>query len=241
VEVAPRIRRVGAEVISSYIVEEGGELSLVDAGGPRDWTVLLGELATMGRSIEDVRAVLLTHAHEDHIGFAERARQAGIPSHIHDADAGLARGEAKTVRSMVGPYRPGPLISFLVEYARRGLLRVPRIREVTTFGDGATLDVPGAPRVIHLPGHTLGSAALHFQGHAALFSGDAINTYAVTSGRTGPQLSPFNRDRAQALASIERLRDVEATFVLPGHGAVWSQGVLAALAAVRAAEAARTK
>jgi glyoxylase-like metal-dependent hydrolase (beta-lactamase superfamily II) len=239
VEVAPRIRRVGAEVISSYIVEDGTDLALVDAGGPADWPALLGELAAMGRSIDDVRAVLLTHAHEDHIGFAERARQEGITPQIHEADAALARGETKAFRSMVGPYRPLPLISFLVEYARRGLLRVPRIHEVTTFGDGATLEAPGAPRVIHLPGHTLGSAALHFQGHDALFSGDAINTYAVTSGRTGPQLSPFNRDRAQALASIERLRDVEATFVLPGHGAVWNQGVRSALAAVRAAEAAR--
>jgi glyoxylase-like metal-dependent hydrolase (beta-lactamase superfamily II) len=241
VEVAPRIHRVGAQLISSYIVEDGTDLALVDAGGPADWADLLAELGAMGRSIHDVRAVLLTHAHEDHIGFAERARQAGIPAQIHDADAAVARGEAKPVRSMVGPYRPLPLISFLVQYARRGLLRVPPIREVTTFGDGATLEAPGAPRVIHLPGHTLGSVALHFQGHGALFSGDAINTYAVTSGRSGPQLSPFNRDRTQALGSIERLRDVEATFVLPGHGAVWSQGVQSALAAVRAAEAARRR
>jgi len=241
VEVAPRIRRVGAELISSYIVDDGAELSLVDAGGPGDWQALLGELAAMGRTIGDVRAVLLTHAHEDHLGYAERARQAGIQPHVHENDAALARGEEKAKRSMVGPYRPVPLIAFLVEYARRGLLRVPRIGEVTTFGDGATLDVPGAPRVVHVPGHTHGSAALHFPGHDALFSGDAINTYAVTSGRTGPQLSPFNRDRAQALESVGRLRDVEATYLLPGHGAVWSQGVPAALAGVRAAEAARSR
>lgn len=238
-EVAPRIHRVGAEIISSYLVEDGGEVVIVDAGAPADWTTLPGALAAMGRSLDDVRAVLLTHAHEDHIGFAERARQAGIPAHIHEADAALARGEEKTHRSIVGPYRPAPLIGFLLHYARRGLLRVPRIQEVVTFGDGSTLAVPGAPRVIHVPGHTLGSAALHFPGHDALFTGDAINTYAFTSGRTGPQLSPLNRDRAQALESITRLKDVEATHLLPGHGAPWTQGVHAALAAVRAAEASR--
>jgi glyoxylase-like metal-dependent hydrolase (beta-lactamase superfamily II) len=164
VEVAPRIRRVGAELISSYIVEDGAELSLVDAGGPGDWTTLLGELAAMGRSIDDVRALLLTHAHEDHIGYAEQARQSGIPPHIHDADAALARGEEKVKRSMVGPYRPGPLISFLFHYVRRGLLRVPRVQEVATFADGATLDVPGAPQIIHLPGHTHGSARCTSRG-----------------------------------------------------------------------------
>lgn len=238
-EVVPGIRRVGEERISSYLVEDAGEVVIVDAGGPSDWSSLLAELAGIGRSLDDVRAVLLTHAHEDHIGYAERARQAGIGVRIHELDAALARGDEPAKRSMVGPYRPAPLLSFLVHYARRGLLRVPRIREVITFGDGATLDVPGAPRVVHVPGHTLGSAVLHFPGHEALFTGDAINTYAFTSGRTGPQLSPLNRDRAQALDSIERLKDIEATHVLPGHGAAWHQGVQSALAAVRAAEAAR--
>ena len=233
-EVAPRIHRVGAEIVSSYLVEDGGEVVLVDAGAPADWHTLPDALAAMGRSLSDVRAVLLTHAHEDHIGFAEQARQAGIPAHIHEADAALARGEEKTARSVVGPFRPRPLIGFLLYFARRGLLRVPRIREVVTFADGATLDVPGSPQVIHLPGHTAGSAALHFPAHDALFSGDAINTYAVTSGRTGPQLSPFNRDRAQALESLKRVEDLPATHVLPGHGATWNQGVKAAVIAVRA-------
>ena len=233
-EVAPRIHRVGAEIISSYLVEDGGEVVIVDAGAPADWATLPSVLAAMGRSFDDVRAVLLTHGHEDHIGFAERAREAGIPVNIHDADAALARGEEKTARLVVGPYRPIPLLGFLVHYVRSGLIRVRRIREVATFGDGATLDVPGAPHVIHVPGHTLGSAALHFPGHDALFSGDAINTYAVTSGRTGPQLSPFNRDRAQALDSLKRIEDVPATHVLPGHGATWHQGVKSAVTAVRA-------
>jgi glyoxylase-like metal-dependent hydrolase (beta-lactamase superfamily II) len=233
-EVAPRIHRVGAELISSYLVEDDGDVVIVDAGAPADWATLPDALAAMGRSLEDVRAVLLTHAHEDHIGFAERARQAGIPAHVHEADAALARGEEKNQRSIVGPYRPIPLIGFLVHYARRGLLRVPRIQELLTFGDGATLDVPGAPRVLHVPGHTLGSAALHFPGHDALFTGDAINTYAFTSGRTGPQLSPLNRDRALALESLRRIEDVPATLVLPGHGAAWHQGVKSAVIAVRA-------
>ena len=233
-EVAPRIHRVGAEIISSYLVEDGGDVVIVDAGAPADWAIVPTELAAMGRSLDDVRAVLLTHAHEDHIGFAERARQAGIPAHVHEDDAALARGEAKNQRSITGPYRPVPLLSFLLYYARRGLLRVPRIREVVTFGDGQTLDVPGAPQVVHVPGHTLGSACLHFPGHDALFSGDAINTYSFTSGRTGPQLSPLNRDRAQALESLKRIEDLPATHVLPGHGATWHQGVKSAVIAVRA-------
>jgi glyoxylase-like metal-dependent hydrolase (beta-lactamase superfamily II) len=96
--------------------------------------------------------------------------------------------------------------------------------EVDTFDAGATLDVPGSPLVIHTPGHTAGSVTLHFAGHDALFVGDALNTYSVATGWHGPQLSPFNADRAQALESLSRLEDVAATWVLPGHGAAWRQG-----------------
>ena len=68
----------------------------------------------MGRSIADVRAVVLTHAHSDHIGFAERIRRDdSVPIEIHEADAALARGEAKQKNEGGGPMRPIPLVSFL--------------------------------------------------------------------------------------------------------------------------------
>jgi glyoxylase-like metal-dependent hydrolase (beta-lactamase superfamily II) len=237
-EVAPRIRRLGGDdVVNSYLVEDGHELVVVDAGAPSHWRLLTDELAAMGRSIDDVRAVLLTHGHDDHVGFAERARRSGRMVLVHELDAALARGEVPNRVKTHGPIRPLPFLRFLAYSARRGLLRVPRVREVATYGDGATLDLPGSPRVIHAPGHTPGNSALHFAGHDALFSGDALNTYAVTSGRTGPQLSPFNFDRAQALRSLDRFEGLEARHVLPGHGAPWRDGLAAAITEARRAAA----
>ncbi len=235
-QVAPRIHRLGEEIVNSYLVEDGGEVTIVDAGAPAYWGTLPSTLASMGRSLDDVRAVVLTHGHSDHIGFAQRAHESGIPVSVHEIDAALARQEVPNPSKGFGPIKPLPLLRFLLFSARHGLLRIPKLQAVATFGDGATLEVPGAPRVIHLPGHTPGSAALYFADHDAVCVGDALATYAVTTGRTGPQLAPFTADERTALESLRRLEDIPASAVLPGHGGAWLLGTRSAVAAVRAAE-----
>jgi glyoxylase-like metal-dependent hydrolase (beta-lactamase superfamily II) len=241
VEIAAGIRRLGEGMVNSYLVESAGAVTIIDAGAPSYWGELPAELGAMGRSLDDVRAVVLTHGHSDHIGFAERIRrERGTPILVHELDAALARGEVPNPAKGVGPVRIRSLLGFLAFSVTHGLLRVPRIAEVSSFGDGATLDVPGSPRVILLPGHTPGSAALGFPALDALFIGDAIATYSVTTGVDAPQIAPFTADRAQALASLARLDDVEAGYVLPGHGRAWTGGLAEALSQVRAAAAAAT-
>jgi glyoxylase-like metal-dependent hydrolase (beta-lactamase superfamily II) len=237
-EIGPGIRRIGSGIINAYLLEEAGAVTIIDAGAPGYWGDLPGELAAMGRTLADVRSVVLTHGHSDHIGFAERIRrERGVPIRIHEADAALARGEVPNPAKGLGPARPIPLLKFLIYSARHGALRIPRVAEVSTFGDGATLDVPGSPRVILVPGHTPGSAALHVASRDALFVGDAFATYAVTTGAVGPQIAPFTADPAQALESLSRLEPLTAAFVLPGHGRAWTGGIGEAVRLVRASMA----
>ena len=234
-EIAKGIRRLGKGLVNAYLVESDGEVTIVDAGAPSYWGDLPAELAAMGRTLDDVRSVVLTHGHSDHIGFAERIRrERHTPILVHEADAALARGEVKNPAQGTGKYRLRPLLGFVAWSAAHGLLRLKHVAEVSTYGDGATLDVPGSPRVILLPGHTPGSAALHFAGHDTLFIGDAIATYSVSTGADGPMIAPFTADPAEALASLSRLDGLEAGLVLPGHGQAWTGGLGEALRQVRA-------
>jgi glyoxylase-like metal-dependent hydrolase (beta-lactamase superfamily II) len=234
-KIAPGIHRIGDNsIINAYLIEQAGEVTIIDAGVSGFYKDITRELAAMGRTPADVRALILTHGHTDHIGFAERLRrERRVPVLVHEADAALARGEVPNPSKGFGPVKLGPLLGFLWFSARHGGLRTPKLQQVATFGDGATLDVPGSPRVILTPGHTPGSAALHVESLGTLFVGDAFATYAVTTGARGPQVAPFTADAAQAVESLARLDAISADRVLPGHGDPWTGGVQEAIRQIR--------
>ncbi len=234
-QLAPSLYRIGSDMVACYLVEQPDGLTLIDAGVSGQWRDLEAELAAMGRSASDIRGLVLTHGDTDHVGFAERLRRHhGVPVYVHEADAALARGETKK-KAETGPMRIGPLLRFMWYAGIRGGLRTTPIREVHTFTDGDVLDLPGSPRVIHVPGHTPGSVALHVPAVDALFVGDALTTGHVLTGAKGPRPAPFTMDQAMAAESLAKLADAPATWVLPGHGAPWSGGVADAIRRYREA------
>lgn len=236
-QIAPSLNRLGSSIVNSYLVEDGGAVTIVDAGLPGYWRLLGPELAAMGRSLRDVRALVITHGDSDHVGFASRIHaELGVPVLVHEADAPRLRGEAKKPGGAWGRMRVGPTLGFLV-YGARYAGRSRPIPDVTTFADGAVLDVPGSPRVIGLPGHTPGSVAFHIPAVDALFVGDALTTRSVLTGEAGPQPAPFTADPAAARDSLRRLESIDARWLLPGHGEAWSGGVGEAVRLVRSREA----
>jgi glyoxylase-like metal-dependent hydrolase (beta-lactamase superfamily II) len=235
---APSLHRVGSDLVAAYLIEEDGALTLIDAGVPGQLRDLEAELAEMGRSIADIRGIVLTHGDTDHIGFAERLRREhGIRVFVHEADASRARGEDKK-RVAMGSMKIGPFLRFLWYAGRRGGLRVPPVTDVETLRGGEVLDLPGRPRVIHLPGHSPGSVAYHVPHVDAVFVGDAMTTRDVLTGATGPQPAPFTIDVERADASFASLEDLGVRWVLPGHGPPWDGGVGEAVRRYREAVAA---
>jgi len=188
----------------------------------------------MGRSLDDVRALVLTHGDTDHIGFAARLqRERGVPIYVHELDAARARGEVKKPSGGWGPVKLWPLLGFIAYSAPRGGLRVPPVTQLKIIRAGTTLDVPGSPRVIALPGHTPGSVAYHVRAVDAVFVGDAMTTRSVLTGEPGPRPAPFTLEPTQANASFEHVAEIEARWVLPGHGPAWNSGTAQAVSRYR--------
>ncbi|PWC03262.1 MBL fold metallo-hydrolase [Agromyces badenianii] len=236
-KLGPSLHRIGSDLVAVYLVETPDGITVIDAGLAGQWSELTAELAAMGRSLSDIRGVVLTHGDSDHIGFAERLRRDhGIPVHVHAADAARARGEVSTKPGW-GRMKLGATVRFLWYALTRKGLRTTPLTEVVPVNDGDVLGLPGAPRVIGLPGHSPGSIAIHVPAADAVFVGDALTTRHVLTGALGPQPAPFTDDPAEALASLRRLEGLRATWVLPGHGTPWNRGIDEAVREVEQAAA----
>jgi len=153
-EVAQGIQLLTQGVTNFYLIEESGRFTVVDAGTPKDWDFFVRSLTTLGQ-LADLEAVLLTHAHPDHTGFAEKARtETPAKVWVDAADAEAARtGQPGKKDGSVSQYlfRAEFYRTFL-SLGRRGAAKMIPIKEVSSFSDGETIDIPapsarpGTPR-----------------------------------------------------------------------------------------------
>ena len=224
-QVADGVWLVTSTDVNWVLVAGADGVTLVDAGFPRDLARVLSSLERIGRAPGDMAAIVLTHAHPDHIGATERLRAGhGIPVRLLDTEAPHARGQVieqvSTAQILRAAWRPKVLL-WALRVVGKGGLHVERLTQVQPFAAGSVpLDVPGCLVPVPTPGHTSGHCAFHLPERGVLIAGDALMTAHPAGRRTGPQLLPtmFNHDEAAALTSLQALASLSADVVLPGHG-----------------------
>ncbi len=195
--------------LNVYVWSDPEGVTLIDTGLPGAASEIEKALHAWGFTRDQVRRVILTHAHDDHIGSAADLAEWGAEIWVHHADADIVRGERPQPTPVLRDWeRP------IAEALELGA--PPRPAPVhRELRDGEVLDFGGGAEVLAVPGHTEGSLALHLPQHRLLFTGD---TLANVRGVTMPGV--FNLDSGAVDAAARRLAELDVDVVCVGHGDV---------------------
>lgn len=225
--------------VNCWLIEGGGGLTLVDAGLPRTWKHLYAWIPALGYRWSDLQAVVLTHAHFDHMGMVRRlSDELGLPVYAHPAEAELVRcpyryAHERAIASY--PIRHPKAIPILASMIGAGAGGVRGLKHFVPLPSEGEIAVPGHPRIIATPGHTFGHISLHLPDRDAVLTGDALVTLDPYTAQTGPRIvaGAATADSELALRSLDAIARTQATILLPGHGDPWQHGAAAAVRLAR--------
>ncbi|TWP36819.1 MBL fold metallo-hydrolase [Leekyejoonella antrihumi] len=212
--------------VNFVLWRDRSELTLVDSGYPGDLDAVEAAVHSLHRRLEDVRAILITHAHIDHLGAAIRLHErVGAPLLLGSTEVAHARRDyleqLTPLRLTANLWRPG-MIAWTSRIVRAGAMHDAPAPAAQAFDTDGPLDVPGRPVPVATPGHTSGHTAYQLPSVGVVITGDALVTGHPLSRHVGPQLLPrfFNHDEHRTLSALDALEGLDADCVVPGHGAV---------------------
>ena len=213
-------------LVNWTLVTDDTGVMLIDAGFPGNRDDVVTSLARLGFGPADLRAILLTHAHIDHLGAAIWfAETHGTPVYCHAREVAHAEREyleqASPAALLAHVWRPRWMAWSLAVAGKGGMVRrgIPGTRSLT---DDVAAKLPGTPRAIPTPGHTSGHCSDVVDG--VLVTGDALVTGHPLATRRGPQLLPavFNHDEGGCVDSLKTLSGLQTEILIPGHGDLWA-------------------
>ncbi|MGY4710836.1 MBL fold metallo-hydrolase [Mycolicibacterium sp. CBM1] len=223
--VTDRVHMAHTPLVNWTLVTDDDGVMLIDAGFPGDRDEVLASLRELGFGPSDVRAILLTHAHVDHLGSAIWfAKTHATPVYCHATEVGHAKREYLQQASprdlALHAWQPR-WVKWSLDIVRKGALSHEGISSAGALTEDVAETLPGRPLAVPTPGHTGGHCSYIVDG--ILVSGDALVTGHPLATRPGPQLlhRVFNHDEQACARSLAALAMLETEVLIPGHGDVW--------------------
>lgn len=219
--------------VNMYLVEEAGEITLIDAGVDTDdcWNALNEALSEQGFTIQDVSKILITHNHVDHIGLINRLTvRKEIPVYAHkDAIYRMKRDPeflSMRIRFFDRLYQE-------MGCGSAGERQIEKLKEAVTLNKTMKIHADIIPfsntgcerigrfQVIEVPGHSPDHVAFWDGERGWLFAGDHLIKHISSNAFVEPDLEG-NRRRTlvEYVASLEKCLTIEAEITFSGHGDV---------------------
>ncbi|MBW6455223.1 MAG: MBL fold metallo-hydrolase [Trueperaceae bacterium] len=210
--VAPGVHVIGLLMVNVVLLEGRDGWTLIDTGTEGTLGRLRASLRRIGAPAGDLRRVLITHAHPDHVGgLAELARASGAEVWASEADRAWVEGPGwpprpdpatlRGVHRLLGRIEPTAATPVPVDRVLRGGDRLDAVRE--------------GLEVVALPGHTLGQVGFWLRSERVIVAGDALMHVFPW---WHPPIAGFSSDMQQARRSVERMAALEPRVVVVGHG-----------------------
>jgi glyoxylase-like metal-dependent hydrolase (beta-lactamase superfamily II) len=201
-----------------YLIEDADGLTIIDTSLAQTASRIITQLEAMGRKLSDVKRILITHAHIDHIGGLPTVQQrTGAQVIANTIDREAIEGQAFL------PMPPRGKLSWLAAMMRAPDTKVSGTPVDRVIGDGDVLpDVMGGLQAIALPGHTLGQLGFWQPTQRLLFCGDTLmRMWGLSLPFAGATV-----DMDKARQSVQRVADMEPSIVCFGHGAPLRQNTV---------------
>jgi len=201
-------------VANTYILVDGDEVTVIDAGLPRSQKKILAYISGLGKRAQDVRRIIITHADLDHFGGLAALKAAtGARTYASriETDA-IAQGRSSRQIRPSGLSLRRVLFALLQPFVKATPVQVDEI-----LAEGDTLPVLGGVRVVETPGHTPGHISLFAASAKILFCGDSMvsDGNGLLGSRPG-----ITWDETKARESERKQAALGATIVCSGHGSV---------------------